>query len=147
VLAALAQAAEGRRSLSELENAGVMDLLTAALLPGSLRGSLDRHAPSHLDLPGRKRVPVTYEDDRPPWMESRLQDFFGLAEGPSAGGDPIVLHLLSPNQRAVQVTTDLSGFWARHYPTVKKELQRKYPRHRWPDDPLTAEAGPPPRRR
>jgi len=99
-----------------------------------------------MDLPGRKRVPVTYEDDRAPWMESRLQDFFGLAEGPSAGGAPIVLHLLSPNLRAVQVTTDLKGFWERHYPSVRKELQRKYPRHRWPDDPLTAEAGPPARR-
>lgn len=146
VLSVLARAAEGRRSLAELESAGVMDLLRAELLPGGLAARLDRLAPAHLDLPGRKRVPVTYEDDRPPWMESRLQDFFGLAEGPSAGGAPIVLHLLSPNLRAVQVTTDLKGFWERHYPSVRKELQRKYPRHRWPDDPLTAEAGPPIRR-
>lgn len=147
VLAALAEAAEGRRSLAELEGAGVMDVVRAALLPGNVASRLDRLAPEHVDLPGRKRVPITYEDDRPPWLESRLQDFFGLADGPTAGGAPIVLHLLSPNLRAVQVTTDLSGFWARHYPTVKKELQRKYPRHRWPDDPLTAEAGPPVRRR
>jgi len=146
VLAALSAAAEGRRSLAELEGAGVLELLLVALLPGGTRAALDRHAPAHLDLPGRKRVPVTYEDDRPPWMESRMQDFFGLAEGPRAGGAPIVLHLLAPNQRAVQVTTDLAGFWQRHYPALKKELQRKYPRHRWPDDPLTAEAGPPPRR-
>ena len=147
VLSALSSAAEGRRSLTELENAGVMDLLLADLLPGSLSQSLLRHAPEHLDLPGRKHVPITYEDDRAPWLESRLQDFFGLKQGPTAGGAPIVLHLLSPNLRAVQVTTDLSGFWERHYPTVKKELMRKYPRHRWPDDPLTAEAGPPPKRR
>lgn len=146
VLAALASAAEGRRSLTELESAGVMDLLLADLLPGPAAQSLLRHAPEHLDLPGRKRVPITYEDDRPPWLESRMQDFFGLAQGPNAGGAPIVLHLLAPNLRAVQVTTDLSGFWARHYPSIKKELMRKYPRHRWPDDPLTAEAGPPPRR-
>lgn len=146
VLSVLSKAADGRRSLTELESAGVMDLLRAELLPGGLGARLDRLAPEHMDLPGRKRVPITYEDDRAPWMESRLQDFFGLAEGPSAGGAPIVLHLLSPNLRAVQVTTDLSGFWERHYPSVRKELQRKYPRHRWPDDPLTAEAGPPARR-
>ena len=78
---------------------------------------------------------VHYEPDRPPWIESRMQDFFGLVVGPQIGGAPVVVHLLAPNQRAVQVTTDLAGFWERHYPTLRKELMRRYPRHAWPDDP------------
>ena len=102
------------------------------------RARLDELAPTHVTLPGRAKVPVTYEVDRPPWIESRLQDFFGLTEGPRAGGAPIVLHLTAPSHRAVQVTTDLAGFWDRHYPAVRKELMRQYPRHHWPEDPRTA---------
>jgi ATP-dependent helicase HrpB len=73
-------------------------------------------------------------------VESYLQDFFGMTSSPriAAGRVPLVLHLLAPNKRAVQVTTDLAGFWERHYPTVKKELARKYPKHAWPDNPLVA---------
>jgi ATP-dependent helicase HrpB len=61
-----------------------------------------------------------------------------MADGPKLAGKPLVLHLLAPNQRAVQVTSDLSGFWHRHYPEVRRELMRRYPRHGWPDDPVTA---------
>jgi ATP-dependent helicase HrpB len=65
-----------------------------------------------------------------------LQDFFGMKEGPSVCGGrvPLTLHLLAPNQRPVQVTTDLAGFWERHYPSIRRELCRKYPRHAWPED-------------
>ena len=87
---------------------------------------------------------VHYEPGRPPWIESRLQDFFGLTAGPKIGRTPLVLHLLAPNHNAVQVTTDLAGFWDRHYPAVRKELMRHYPRHSWPEDPRTA-APPAPR--
>ncbi|KYF72594.1 hypothetical protein BE17_30815 [Sorangium cellulosum] len=68
-----------------------------------------------------------------------------MAEGPrvAAGRVPVVLHLCAPNQRPVQVTTDLSGFWARHYPAIARELRRRYPKHAWPDDP--AHAAPPTR--
>jgi ATP-dependent helicase HrpB len=142
VLEALAQAAEGRRSLKELEGAGVLDMITSGL-GAAVLAKLDRLAPTHVKLPGRAKVPVTYEHDRPPWIESRMQDFFGLADGPSAGGAPIVLHLLAPNHRAVQVTTDLAGFWQRHYPTLRKQLSREYPRHFWPEDPRHAEPPPP----
>ncbi|HEY3595562.1 MAG TPA: ATP-dependent helicase C-terminal domain-containing protein, partial [Polyangiaceae bacterium] len=81
-----------------------------------------------------------YEADRPPWIESRLQDFFGMPEGPRLcrGKLPLTLHLLAPNMRAVQVTTDLSGFWLRHYPGIRRELMRRYPRHSWPEDGRTA---------
>jgi ATP-dependent helicase HrpB len=88
-------------------------------------------------LPGRKRVAIHYEQDRPPWIASRMQDFFGLQRGPSIadGRVPLVLHLLAPNQRPVQVTQDLAGFWVKHYPQLRRELARRYPRHAWPDDP------------
>ncbi|HTM20371.1 MAG TPA: ATP-dependent helicase C-terminal domain-containing protein, partial [Kofleriaceae bacterium] len=97
----------------------------------------DRLAPETIALPGRKRVPVNYEVDRPPWIASRMQDFFGLRDGPTVAGGrvPLVLHLLAPNQRPVQVTTDLAGFWQRHYPQLRKELMRRYPRHPWPEHP------------
>ncbi len=101
------------------------------------RDAMDRLAPTHVCIPGRKRVVVHYETDRPPWIESRLQDFFGAKEGPSVAGAkvPLVLHLLAPNRRAVQVTTDLPGFWVRHYPDLRKQLMRRYPRHKWPEKP------------
>ena len=69
-----------------------------------------------------------------------------MTRGPSVGGgaEPVTLHLLAPNQRAVQVTADLPGFWERHYPALRRELSRRYPRHAWPDDP--ARAAPPARR-
>jgi ATP-dependent helicase HrpB len=92
---------------------------------------------------------VHYEVDRDPWVESRLQDFFGAAEGPriAEGRLPLVLHLLAPNQRAVQVTTDLAGFWQKHYPEIRKMLMRRYPKHAWPEDPRHAEPPKPPARR
>ena len=77
---------------------------------------------------------IHYEPGKPPWAESHLQDFFGMVAGPSIarGRVPVVLHLLAPNRRAVQVTTDLAGFWERHYPAIRKELSRRYPRHSCP---------------
>ena len=92
---------------------------------------------------------MSYALDRPPWVESRLQDFFGLAEGPAVaqGRVPLVLHLLAPNRRAVQVTTDLAGFWVRHYTELRNQLMRRYPRHAWPEDPRHAAPPPPSGRR
>ena len=88
---------------------------------------------------------MSYEADRPPWVGSYLQDFFGMREGPRAGNAGLVLHLWAPNRRAVQVSDDLAGFWSKHYPTLRRQLMRRYPRHAWPEDPLTAK--PPERRR
>jgi ATP-dependent helicase HrpB len=110
--------------------------LEAANLLESLRpGRLDHAAPSQLKLPGGRQVKVHYEPGKPPWIESRLQDFFGMKETPKINGAPIVVHLLAPNQRPVQVTSDLAGFWERLYPQVRKELMRRYPRHKWPEKP------------
>jgi ATP-dependent helicase HrpB len=112
-----------------------------------VRARLEELAPARIRLPSGRELRVNYELDRPPWVESRLQDFFGMLDGPKLAGGavPLVIHLLAPNQRPVQVTTDLAGFWDRHYPGVKKELMRRYPRHSWPDDPRTAR--PPERKR
>ena len=136
--ALLVKLCAGRRSFAELRDAGLLDWIRAELTPH--RARLDALAPEHVAIPGRARVPVTYEVDRPPWIASRLQDFFSAAEGPKVadGRQPLVLHLLAPNRRAVQVTTDLAGFWERHYPEIQRELRRRYPRHAWPDDPLSA---------
>jgi ATP-dependent helicase HrpB len=135
---ALLAMCEGATGFAELGRT-LIDYLRAEL--GPALPHIDSLAPETVRIPGRpKGVRVTYELDRPPWIESRLQDFFGLAEGPRVAGGrvPLVLHLLAPNQRAVQVTTDLAGFWDRHYPDLRKELSRRYPRHHWPEDPRTA---------
>lgn len=76
---------------------------------------------------------MNYETSKGPWVESRLQDFFGMRETPKVAGVPVVVHLLAPNHRPVQTTTDLAGFWKRLYPQVRRELSRRYPKHSWPE--------------
>ena len=130
---------EGRRSFADLLAADLPSAIFGLLTPAQTR-KLAEIAPETVTLPGGRKVKVTYSDTAAPFVESRLQDFFGMRAGPTAalGRVPLVLHLLAPNHRAVQVTTDLTGFWDRHYPAIARELRRKYPRHAWPDDPLTA---------
>jgi len=131
----IAHAAEGCTSFAELREANLLELLDAGL--GDKRALVHRLAPTHLALPRRGRVAIHYELDQAPWLASRMQDFFGLARAPSVGEGrvPLVLHLLAPNQRPVQVTTDLPGFWVKHYPALRKQLMRRYPKHQWPEDP------------
>ena len=131
--------ARGRRSLAEVREADPAAELLGALSPDAAR-LLARELPERVTLPGGRSVPVHYVPGQPPWIASRLQDFFGMREGPALarGRVPLVLHLLAPNQRAVQVTQDLAGFWSRHYPSLRRELGRRYPRHAWPEDPLHA---------
>jgi ATP-dependent helicase HrpB len=138
--AALKILCRGRTRFDELREASVDEVLES--LDGKQRRDLSELAPARIPL-GHRQVKVNYPAGQTPFIESRLQDFFGLAKGPTVGRGrvPLTLHLLAPNQRAVQVTSDLAGFWERHYPSVRRELCRKYPRHSWPDDPLTA---PPP---
>jgi ATP-dependent helicase HrpB len=142
VTAALAAMCDGRTSFKELRDAAAGGELFARLAKSvspADRGKLDRMAPRFVSLGKRPRVKVHYAAGRDPWIESRLQDFFGMRAGPTVGGGsvPLVLHLLAPNHRPVQVTTDLAGFWERHYPRVRQELMRRYPRHAWPENPLT----------
>jgi ATP-dependent helicase HrpB len=94
---------------------------------------IDHLAPERLRLPGGREVRVHYEIGKSPWIESRLQDFFGVRETPRIGSTPVVVHLLAPNRRPVQVTSDLAGFWERLYPQVRRELSRRYPKHKWPE--------------
>ncbi|MEI9951063.1 MAG: ATP-dependent helicase HrpB [Pseudomonadota bacterium] len=129
----------GLTSFAELNAVDVPSALLSGLTAAQRR-ALENETPERVRLPGGHTVQVHYEADRPPWIESRLQDFFGMPEGPRLcrGKVPLTLHLLAPNQRAMQVTTDLSGFWSRHYPSVRRELMRRYPRHPWPEDGRTA---------
>ena len=144
VKAALLELCHGKTRFSELRDASLLDVLKARL--GASLAKLDELAPERLRLPGGRGIAIHYEPGKPPWAESYLQDFFGMAEGPklARGRVPLVLHLLAPNKRAVQVSTDLAGFWERHYPALRKELGRRYPRHSWPEDPRHA-AAPAPR--
>lgn len=111
------------------------ELREANLLEHLRPPRLDHSAPAQIKLPGGRQVKVHYEPGKPPWIESRLQDFFGMHETPRIHGAPVVVHLLAPNRRPVQVTSDLRGFWERLYPQVRKELMRRYPRHQWPEKP------------
>src|SRR5262249_45704016 len=123
-----------KSSFAELRAASLVDALRARLAPAQLR-LVDKMAPERIQLKGRA-VRVDYDADPPP-IASRLQDFFGMSATPTiaAGRVALVVHLLAPNRRAVQVTRDLAGFWARHYPALRKQLMRRYPKHAWPEDP------------
>lgn len=112
-----------------------------ALLDWDQQQRLNELAPTHLAVPSGSRIPIDYAADTPT-VAVRLQEVFGLHRTPTIGAGKIALtlQLLSPAHRPVQVTQDLISFWARGYPEVRKELKGRYPRHYWPDDPLTAEA-------
>ncbi|HJT87668.1 MAG TPA: ATP-dependent helicase C-terminal domain-containing protein, partial [Bryobacteraceae bacterium] len=139
--AALRSLSFGLKSFAELESAarhgGLLRALEQQLPPGARR-LLDEVAPERVRLPGGRQVKVHYEENQPPWIASRLQDFFGLRDTPTVarGAVPVVVRLLAPNQRPVQMTTDLGGFWQRLYPQLRRELSRRYPKHAWPEDPL-----------
>ncbi len=102
---------------------------------------VDREAPTHYVVPSGSRIPIDYLDGDVPTLSVRLQEMFGLSETPSvaAGKLPLLLKLLSPAGRPVQITRDLVSFWAKGYHEVKKDLKGRYPKHYWPDDPYTAE--------
>lgn len=129
---ALTDAALGAGSLDELRGEGLAAAI-AAVLPG--HEHLARLAPERVRLPSGRDARVAYERGKAAWLASYLQDFFGLTDTPHAGGRALVLHLLAPNKRPVQVTQDLPSFWKTHYPKLRGELMRRYPRHAWPEDP------------
>lgn len=112
-----------------------------ALLDWNQQQRLNELAPAHLAVPSGSRIPIDYSTEAP-LVAVRLQEVFGMHETPTVGAGrvPLTLHLLSPAHRPVQVTKDLASFWARGYAEVRKELKGRYPKHFWPDDPLTAAA-------
>jgi ATP-dependent helicase HrpB len=134
---ALARLAEGHRSFSELREAASNGGLVRVLRERLPQRELDEIAPERFPLKGRQ-VKIQYKVGQTPYIASRLQDFFGLTETPriARGQVPLTLHLLAPNQRPVQTTTDLAGFWSRLYPQLRRELGRRYPRHAWPESPF-----------
>src|SRR5262249_40221610 len=131
-------------SLSEVRALEWEPALTGCLeetVPG-IGAELEQQTPLFFQLPNGRRARIQYKLGHAPWIESRLQDFFGVRTPPSIlrAQLALTLHLLAPNQRAVQVTMDLPGFWKKTYPEIRNELSRRYPRHSWPEDPSKAEA-------
>jgi ATP-dependent helicase HrpB len=127
---------------SELQKLDLLNILTG-LLPWELQPRLDKLAPVRMGVPSGSHIKLNYfADGRAPVMEVRLQEMFGLLETPviNEGRTKILLHLLSPGYKPVQVTQDLKSFWQTTYHEVRKELRMRYPRHHWPEDPWTAEA-------
>lgn len=134
-LEALRLSCEGKRSFAELRSANV-----TALLPAALARALELLAPAKITLPSGRAARLEYRPGDAPVVAGRLQEFFGSEKTPTVAGGavPVLLHLLAPNSRPVQITSDLGSFWRTVYPKIRTELRRRYPRHAWPDDPLTA---------
>ncbi len=131
-------------SISSLKQLRKIDLypILLALLSWQEQQQLDRLLPTHYLVPSGSRIKLQYLPGEPPVLAVRLQEMFGATESPTLfhGKLPILIHLLSPAGRPVQVTADLASFWRTTYPEVKKELAGRYPKHYWPGDPMTAQA-------
>jgi len=130
----------GRTSLAAI----TADDLSAALemlLPWNLRAAMERLLPSHFDAPSGSHAPIDYEAENGPALEIRVQELFGLDRHPSVGGGkiPLLVVLLSPAHRPIQITRDLPAFWRGSWKEVAKDLKGRYPRHFWPDDPVAAQ--------
>ncbi len=126
----------GRISLEELRGLPVEETLLSGL-GYEERQAIDQIAPRKVHLKGSRSFSIHYQAGKPPWIEGYIQDFYGVEVGPcvAKGRVPLAIHFLAPNRRPIQVTSDLSGFWERHYPDLSKSLSRRYPRHHWPEDP------------
>jgi ATP-dependent helicase HrpB len=127
----------GLRALNEIATADWLSHLQH-IVGYDRVAELDRLAPSQLELPSGKRYKLAYEAGAAPVLAVRIQELFGVRETPRVAGGrvPVLLHLLGPNHRPQQVTSDLASFWKTTYAEVRKELRRRYPKHAWPEDPL-----------
>jgi ATP-dependent helicase HrpB len=119
-------------SSRDIVNRPVWPVLNAWVTPGQ-KDLIDQHAPDRLQLPSGHRARIRYAEDTPPTLSARIQDLYGLQETPSIamGQQPLLIEILAPNQRPVQVTTDLASFWDTTYPELKPQLQKRYPKHEW----------------
>ena len=133
-----------RKVFTELSgpNAGELNDALTNLLPYNLRRRLDAEAPTHYTAPTGTNVAIDYEAEGGPKFSIRVQEMFGLDKHPSIAGGrvPLVVELLSPGHKPVQVTRDLPGFWRGSYAAVRTDLRGRYPRHPWPENPLEAPA-------
>ena len=138
--AMLPEICHGLRSLEDLRTADWLPAIQNRIGYDRIR-EIDRLAPAQIELPNGNRHALVYERGKTPMLAVRIQELFGTQQTPSIAGGrvPLLLHLLGPNYRPQQVTSDLPSFWQNAYPEVKKELRRRYPKHAWPDDPLTAQ--------
>jgi ATP-dependent helicase HrpB len=141
--ARFASLAVDRRTLVERAARGVRKLGDLDLergLSGDQRRQLDQMAPEAIGVPSGREARLEYQEDGSVNAAVKLQELFGLADTPRVGPrrEPVLLALLAPNGRAVQLTRDLRSFWERTYPEVRKELRGRYPKHPWPEDPWTA---------
>jgi ATP-dependent helicase HrpB len=138
----------GRRSFEELRRADWLGALQGRMTHQQIQ-MVEREAPERLEVPSGSRVALKYEPGRPPVLAVRIQEVFGLRDTPRVAGGRVrvLLHLLAPNYRPQQVTDDLASFWANTYPLVRKELRARYPKHAWPEDPLSAPPQRGPKRR
>lgn len=128
-----------KRSFAELKAAPWLDWLKSRLTQAQLQ-AVDRECPEKIEVPSGSRIKLDYTVGKPPVLAVRIQEVFSWKETPriAFGRIPVLLHLLAPNFRPQQVTEDLASFWANTYSTVRKELRRRYPKHSWPENPLTA---------
>ena len=135
----LESATRGKRSIQELRRADLVSPLRSRL-EYPLDRLFDQHAPANIVVPSGSRIRLSYTKGERPALAVRLQEIFGWTDTPSiaAGRVPVVLHLLAPNFRPVQITDDLRSFWSTTYFQVRKDLRVRYPKHSWPEDPLTA---------
>ncbi len=136
----LAPRFQGLTKLADLDHLPLGQYLLDQL-DWSLRQRLDELAPTHITVPSGSRVRIDYSGDEPV-LAVKLQELFGQTETPRVAGGrvPVLIHLLSPARRPVQVTRDLENFWRTTYFEVRKDLKGRYPKHPWPDDPLQAQA-------
>lgn len=131
----------GRSSFKELRAINLCAHLRS-VIPYRLLQALDELAPESLEIPSGRRATLTYTVGSPPILAARIQELFGLVETPRVGGGKVqvLVHLLAPNMRPQQITSDLRSFWESGYAEVRKELRARYPKHSWPEDPLRAKA-------
>jgi len=133
----LEQACYGETSFDALAKKDLVSYFEN-ILPDEQRAALQRECPSHLTVPTGNKMKIQYSEEQGPQVEVRLQELFGLKAAPKVAGQAITMVLLAPNYRPVQVTRDLESFWKNGYHEVRKELRLRYPKHSWPEDPLTA---------
>ena len=131
----------GAKQAGAADRAATATAALAAIFDWNQQRELSTLAPATIEAPTGSKIALQYfEDGSPPVLAVRLQEVFGWLDTPTVndGRTRVTLHLLSPGRRPVQVTQDLRSFWTRTYPQVRKELRSRYPRHSWPEDPLTA---------
>jgi ATP-dependent helicase HrpB len=135
--AALEQACYGETSIEKIYEKDLVYFFKS-VADAKHMDTLERECPSHWVVPTGNRLRIQYSVEQGPSVEVRLQELFGLQQVPRLCGQALTLFLLAPNYRPVQVTRDLASFWKNGYPEVRKEMRARYPKHSWPDDPLTA---------